>query len=130
MGQTVMGRTHTKGSAWAAAQPDEHRWSGRAALTLDVTLYNGDAGPVRTHSRDISLGGMFIEAVPETLSLNDRVTLVFNLSGGGEISHQRLPASVVRIAPGGAGLMYHNSDPASIRELRAMLYGAVARPEG
>lgn len=135
MDWTVIG--HTEGSAPAVfaasrtdAQADEHRWSERTAQTLDVSLYNGDAGLVRTHSRDISLGGMFIETGQETLSLNDRVTLVFNLRGGGEISHHRLPASVVRIAPGGAGLMYQNSDAASTRELRAKLYGAGARPAG
>jgi hypothetical protein len=113
--------------AETAALPDreatDHRWSSRVPLQIDVAIHNDSRmAPLHFESRDISLGGIFVETGSMVLPLNAFVVLSFTLTAGERIVDYRLPALVVRNTRDGAGLMFQEFDPNTVRSLREMLY--------
>ncbi len=103
--------------------PTEQRWSSRLPQVLDVAFYRKGVAPLHVMSRDISLGGMFVETVPTEVEIDTPVIVGFTLRTGERVSHHRLPASIVRVAKDGVGLMYQRFESDTVRVMREMLYG-------
>ena len=101
----------------------DHRWSTRTPFTLDVMVYRVRGSPHRVRAIDISIGGMFLQMDPEDVALNETLILVFTLHGNGEVSHHRLPASVMRVGSDGVGVMYDRFDRGTVKRLRRLLEG-------
>lgn len=95
----------------------DSRKSSRKPLRQYVNLESARIGPVSARSRDVSLGGMFVETGALMLPPNADVAVSFNLrhSGGQEAFH--FLATVVRRVPEGAGLMFLQMDADAIRTL-------------
>jgi hypothetical protein len=103
----------------------EHRWSARRSQHLDVALFNNKMSRLPVRTRNISLGGMFVET-GISLPVNASVTLGFTLQAGERVSHHRLMASVVRLSEDGLGLMYDHLDDETVRSMREILYGPIS----
>lgn len=99
----------------------EHRWSERKQLPVKVTVHSRLYQSFSAALRDLSLGGAFIETPGHCLPVNEPLVLSFALGEDGARSYHRLHAMVVRAARDGAGLMYLDSDAATLGELRAVL---------
>jgi hypothetical protein len=83
----------------------EHRCGTRTPLNLDVTIHVPRLGAVAATVRDISIGGMQVEA-PVKFSVHQLVTVEFAFPRGGPI--QRWNASVTHTTHNGGGLMFDN----------------------
>lgn len=101
----------------------EHRWSVRWKVGGQVTV-ESLAGHVVATMCDVSVGGAFVEVPGSLLRPNSLVSLGFTLPHGGEPSHHRLHAMVVRTTEQGVALMYVDNGPETIRDLREALTGA------
>jgi hypothetical protein len=84
----------------------EHRRSVRKRLRQRVTLDAPHIGSVAVKTRDLSLGGAFVETDSFVLPFNARVVVSFKLPHREPSSGFRVDAMVVRRAPTGAGLMF------------------------
>jgi hypothetical protein len=73
--------------------------------------------------RDISLGGLFVEADATVLPLNAPVSVVFDLPAGKRGGGYCMQAMIVRHAPSGVGLMFLEPDVNVIFSIRETLYG-------
>lgn len=104
----------------------QQRWSARLPVALEVAVYDRGAQPAGARpqvmrARNISVGGMFIETQtplpPET-----QVVLAFGLRLQDERPYYRLPATVVRVAPDGMGVMFNSFDREMVDSLRRILH--------
>lgn len=105
----------------------EHRWSSRRAVAGPVVVTQPAHGRLSAALQDVSLGGAFVATADSALALNTAVTLAFQIINGDNVAYHRLPATVVRIAPNGAGLMYRDIGVDALRALRESLYGRAPR---
>lgn len=107
------------------AQPvtTQQRWSTRLPLELDVALYGEGARVLAARTRNISLGGMFVQTF-EPLFLDAMVVTAFGFRNQDDRAYYRLPATVVRAAEDGVGLMFNRFDVETVRSLRQALYFA------
>ncbi len=80
---------------------DEKRIHPRVNIELDVVCELEDHAPVTGRSKDLSLGGMFIES-SETLPFNTKLTLVTRFPDG----EVRLPSIVRWSKPDGFGVQF------------------------
>jgi hypothetical protein len=101
----------------------EHRWSTRKVVTGSVVVECPRIGLVPAVMRDVSLGGMAVEAQVGSLPLNAPVAVVFDLPSGERSDAYCLPAMVVRRMQGGVGIMFLEPDAEVLRSMRAALYG-------
>jgi c-di-GMP-binding flagellar brake protein YcgR len=81
---------------------DEKRVHPRITIQLDVICEIADRGPVTGHSKDLSVGGMFVVA-SEALAFNTQITIVTKLTELGEV---RLPAVVRWSTAEGFGVQF------------------------
>jgi len=98
----------------------EKRRSSRRLLRREVGLESSRGGAHTAHTRDMSLGGMFVETDPQNLPPNASVTVSFTLPNGKQNVFV-LEAAVVRRAPNGLGLMFLRMAPDAIRDLSEAL---------
>jgi hypothetical protein len=104
----------------------QQRWGARVPLMLEVALYDRSAQPPGARprmlsARNISVGGMFIET--ETpLPTDASMVLAFGLRMQDERPYYRLPATVVRVAPDGIGVMFTSFDREMVDSLRRILH--------
>jgi hypothetical protein len=99
----------------------EQRWSERKPLNVECDIYRMGGAPLRGKSRDICLGGMWVDTGEERLPKNavvDVVLLADETEAGGDI-HVR--AMVVRNEDGGSALMFHDVDVGAFRRLQNLL---------
>lgn len=98
----------------------ERRIFARMRIGLEVTIRarGGVLGNFRT--RDLDLGGLFIETGEIELYPNDTVDLEFPGVGG-----RMFGAKVVRHASDGIGLMFHEHDEDSLAALRDLMLAAM-----
>jgi hypothetical protein len=90
-------------------------------LKLPVLLDSPGAGGVRCASRDIGMGGMFLEAAASNFSKGEEVNVLISLpSEEGGVGHS-LTARVTRIAKDGVGIAFFNPDTATFRTLQELL---------
>ena len=99
----------------------EQRSCFRSMLKLPILVDSPSAGGVRCASRDIGMGGMFLEATASSFSRGEEVNVVFSLpSEEGGLGHS-LTARVTRIAKDGIGVAFFNTDTATFRTLQELL---------
>jgi hypothetical protein len=95
----------------------EQRRSSRKLLRQPVDIEAPRIGLLSAVSRDLSLGGMFVETESGPLPPNATVSVSFNLPHNGSPGVFRLDAAVVRSAPNGMGLMFLQMPQDVIRAL-------------
>jgi hypothetical protein len=99
----------------------EQRSCLRSAVKIPVLLDNIDTGDIRCASRDVGMGGMFLEASSPNLSKGEEVQMMFSLPterGGRDYC---LTAKVARIEKDGVGITFFNPDTATFRTIQELL---------
>jgi len=105
------------------------RWSLRQRLDAAVMLYVGARPPWPGRCRDVSIGGLFVETDTSPFTLNAPLAVGFAaVSEDGGIAYARLPARVLRLDPGGLGLMLTDSRPQTLEALRALCFSRGVDP--
>jgi hypothetical protein len=99
----------------------EQRKSSRRLLRQRVAVDCPRAATIAAYTRDLSLGGMFVETGALALSPNTTVSVSFSLDYGGAVHTFRLDAAVVRRSHDGMGLMFLEMEPEEIRALSEAL---------
>lgn len=100
----------------------ERRWTERTPInvTVDLVCAGMQAGECRT--RDIGLGGVFVEVPGATyLAAETPVELIFKLGAGEVLTKHRINARVVRVAADGVGMMFRDFDASAFRSLQEVL---------
>ncbi len=100
----------------------ENRWSDRRELRLDVDVFRDGEKLCSCQSRDVGLGGAFLDLDPNhPVGQDDNVDLVFHLATGeGPVKHS-LRARIVRITEDGIGLKFHEFDTSVFRSLQEIM---------
>ncbi len=110
----------------------ERRWTTRAEVHLPVDLACAGAHSPGCRTRDIGLGGVFVE-LPADISLpaDEQVELTFRLGNGENITRHRIRARVVRVTTQGVGMVFRDFDATTFRSLQEVLRykGQSAAPE-
>ncbi|MDH5301815.1 MAG: PilZ domain-containing protein [Gammaproteobacteria bacterium] len=100
----------------------ENRWSKRRSLELSVEVIDQGITLAKSRTRDLGLGGVFVEWVNFPLEENSVVDLLFNLDDAeGRSSKHRLHAKVVRVDDDGVGLSFQDFDTCAFRALQALI---------
>ena len=100
----------------------DHRWSTRLPLSLEVKVFDGGEPIAQGHTHNVGIGGMFIDTTRNKLPLNSRIAVAFSVSTKGNMSHHRLPATVIWSSDEGAGLMFTDFNVDTVHTLREILY--------
>ena len=100
-----------------------NRWSERKDLELGVDVYHRGDKLTTCRSKDIALGGTYLDATGEghDLRVDHSVELIFHLFEGGHATKYSLHARVVRIDEEGIGLRFHDFDTMVFRSLQRLL---------
>jgi len=100
----------------------EHRWSDRRELQLDVEVFRDGAKICSCKSRDVGLGGAFLDLDSSCpVGEDDNLELVFHLiSEHNPIKHS-LHARIVRVTDEGVGLKFHDFDTGVFRSLQEIM---------
>lgn len=106
-----------------AANHIENRWSQRRKVSLAVDVIDADAHLEHCRTRDVGLGGVFVEISAERQPAeNAEVELLFKLIGKDQrLVQHRLRAKVVRATAEGIGLMFRGFDTSSFRSLQELM---------
>ena len=101
----------------------DNRWSNRKGLELGVDVYHQGDKLASCRSKDIGLGGAYLEPVNinDTLFIDANVDLVFHLIEGTYDVKYALHARIVRIDEEGIGLKFHAFDTAVFRSLQQLM---------
>jgi hypothetical protein len=100
----------------------ENRWSDRRELRLDVDVLRDGEKVCSCQSRDVGLGGTFLDLEPaHSMGQDENVELVFHLSSAeGQVKHS-LNARIVRVTEEGIGLKFHEFDTSVFRSLQEIM---------
>ncbi len=100
----------------------ERRWTTRTRVNLPVELLQAGTHTEGCRTRDVGLGGVYLE-VPPTVKLfaESHVELIFKMGEGGELTKHRVKARVVRVGDSGAGMMFRDFDASTFRSLQEIL---------
>lgn len=99
----------------------EHRCSIRKPLGIRVLIYKHGLPVQSGLSRNLSLGGVFVETGTYCWRRNECLEVEFAAAGGCGF---RLPALVVHQRQGGVGLMFDALDADQRHRLRRLLFPA------
>jgi hypothetical protein len=100
----------------------ENRWSIRKPVALDVELHYQGKPCERCKTRDIGLGGMFIEVAESVIPRYGKVELDVHVdSGAGKKKWHRFVATVVHSSLQGLGVMFQDFTIADFRVLQEVL---------
>ena len=99
----------------------EQRWSTRTPVKLDVDMAYDDKELEDCSTRDIGMGGVFLEAGSSLPSVDTMVELVFKVGPSDKRTKHKIKAKVVRVADDGVGLMFRDFDAGSFRALQEVL---------
>ncbi len=102
----------------------EHRRSIRKALSFKLRIYKHQKHILDGTSKDLGLGGIFVEADGYAWRKNEQLEIEFVAKDGS--CALRLPAIVVHLRDGGAGLMFDVVSAAQHRLLRFWVFGQSA----
>lgn len=105
----------------------EQRWSQRRRVKLDVDVVKDNHLLASCKTRDVSLGGVFLELDSQPLDKHQDVELVFTLEKA-EVTRHKLKARIVRIATGGVGFMFKDFDTNSFRALQEIMRNSSLAP--
>jgi hypothetical protein len=105
----------------------ENRWSDRRELRLDVEVFREGTKICSCQSKDIGLGGAFLDfesaqSLPQdAFGVDSNIDIVFHLiSEQAPIKHN-LHARIVRITENGIGLKFHEFDTGVFRSLQEIM---------
>lgn len=102
----------------------DHRCGARTPLDLEVSIESQSCGEMRARVRDISIGGMRLEAGAD-LSVYQPVIIKLSFPRGSPA--QRWQAMVVHAANGSAGVMFEFLRTAELQKLIELLRAADAQ---
>ena len=98
----------------------EKRWSDRREIATDVkVVFNGQSYYART--RDVGLGGMFVDLNYVLIPRNARVKVVM-LKYRDQERYTSFNTRVAYVTPHGYGLEFKEFDTQHVRQLQAVLY--------
>lgn len=100
----------------------ERRWTERTSMNVPVDLSYAGVQTEACRTRDIGLGGVFVE-LPEgaDLAAETPVELTFKLGTGPHFTKHRINARVVRVSGDGVGMMFRDFDAIAFRSLQEVL---------
>jgi hypothetical protein len=98
----------------------EHRCGNRHPLRTLVVLHTTGGIPVRGHTREVSISGMFVDVAPEHFSANSVIDIELTVPGTTGLRRYRWQAMVVRRTGDGVGLMFDRLRPPAIGRLMAI----------
>lgn len=101
----------------------ENRCSQRRPMSLDVVLNYHSLGLVQGKTRNLSMGGMFVEMGRIQLPVHAQVDVSLILENKGCCTPPRFEAVVVHDKEAGIGLMFNPPDPAGQDVLRQIIDG-------
>ncbi|USF86346.1 PilZ domain-containing protein [Candidatus Endoriftia persephone] len=101
----------------------EHRCNQRKPMSINVVLNYRNLGLVTGRTRNLSLGGMFIDIGVIKLSRNAVVELSFPVACGSGTQQCKAKALVVHHGSDGVGLMFCEMDSKVRQMLRMVLFG-------
>ncbi len=100
----------------------ENRWSDRRELQLDVEVFRDGTKVCSCQSRDVGLGGAFLDLdSSHSLGEDENIELVFHLVTSQSPIKHNLHAKVVRITEEGVGLKFHDFDTGVFRSLQEIM---------
>ena len=126
MGGDVVKRESAQREPSAAGRKTERRDTPRIPITLDAVLHYNNQSFRHSLTRDISLDGAFIET-PVGLSKKGNVELAIQLPTEGKQQYHRFQAQVVRVADGGAGLVFDKVDTDAYAALLDLVFSRQGR---
>ena len=103
----------------------EHRQSIRKALSFKLRIYKHQKHIFDGTSKDLGLGGVFVEADGYAWRKNEQLEVEFVAEDGS--CALRLPVIVVHLRNTGAGLMFDVVSSAQHRLLRFWVFGQHSR---
>ena len=104
----------------SAASVVEQRWSQRRDVSLGVDVLENGEIVVSCQSKDVGLGGAFVQAERRTLNIDTDYELCFSL-GQKDMAKQKLKARIVRVSHDGFGFMFKDFDTNSFRALQEIM---------
>jgi hypothetical protein len=99
----------------------ERRWTTRTQLQLAVEVSQEGGTTLHCTTRDIGLGGVFVNVGRRALPEGQNVELTFRLPTSTPVEECRLRAKVVRAADEGAGLIFRDFDATAFRSLQKVM---------
>lgn len=99
----------------------EQRWSTRTPVKLNVDVAYDDKEVEDCVTRDIGMGGVFLEMAQLVPATDTMVELTFKVGPTDRRTRHKLKAKVVRAASDGIGLMFRDFDAGSFRALQEVL---------
>ena len=104
----------------------ERRDTPRIPIALEAVLNFNTQSYRHSLTRDISLDGAFIET-PAGLTKKGNVELAIQLPTDGKQQYHRFQAQVVRVADGGAGLVFDKVDTEAYAALLDLVFSRQGR---
>jgi hypothetical protein len=104
-----------------SSQSSETRWSVRKPISLDVDVFYQDQSFSGCATRDLGLGGMFVEFSQASIQPEERVDVVIKLNEGGDTRSHRFRATVAHSAVNGLGLAFKDFTIRDFRMLQNVL---------
>jgi len=98
----------------------EQRWSQRRDVLLGVDVLKNGELIATCQSKDVGLGGVFIQTSSRKLLPNSDYELCFSL-GQKDMAKQKLKAKIVRATDDGFGLVFKDFDTNSFRALQEIM---------
>ncbi|MEQ6342708.1 MAG: PilZ domain-containing protein [Gammaproteobacteria bacterium] len=99
----------------------ERRWTARAPIYLDVGLFFHGQEISVCKTRDIGLGGVFLESAQPLLPKEAQVELIFMLGSGEQRIKHKIRAKVARLTEEGMGLVFRDFDATAFRSLQEVM---------
>ena len=103
-----------------AASVVEQRWSQRRDVSLGVDVLENGEVIASCQSRDVGLGGVFVNTESHELAADCDYELCFSL-GQKDMAKQKLKAKIVRTSQDGYGFMFKDFDTNSFRALQEIM---------
>jgi len=107
----------------------EQRWSTRTRVKLDVDLSGQGLEEGKYQTRDIGLGGVFLEMTRNAPAQDTLVELTFDFEQGTAGGRHKIKCKVVRVEEDGIGLMFRDFDANAFRALRELVNHWQARQD-
>lgn len=101
--------------------PSETRWSARRRVQLQVEVYCAGRPCVNGVTRDVGLGGMFIEGRGIQFRCNRPLEVVVSGTLSGKPYSHRFHAKLVRHNPRGLGVAFSRYGLDDVRALQRLL---------
>lgn len=100
----------------------EHRYATRFPVQVEVRLYKNRNPMTTAQTRNIALGGMFVETAPRGFRKNSLLEVEITSTLDPEkTNHHRIPALVVHHSDDGLGLAFDTADPETIAAVKELL---------